>query len=172
MILLQVSCWTGKFLRQAQRGTPSTINLDTMEHSALRTWSDMLLCFLPYVQLYFGNWSPSVLMIEGICIYSPYYHRNRIWGIDSEQSFTSQFMNKTMQKVPGYRGSNNSFLHEYPFRGRQGNIYVEYSEHSIFPNMASSRHVEIEYMYHDQSRKISWQRIWRVQWWWIKYWLA
>ena len=38
MTPLQVSCWRCKFLRQAQSGTPSTINLYTMEQSALRTW--------------------------------------------------------------------------------------------------------------------------------------
>ena len=35
---LQVSCWRGKFLLQAQSSIPSTINLYTMEQWALRTW--------------------------------------------------------------------------------------------------------------------------------------
>ena len=38
MTPLQVSCWRGKFLQQAENGTPSIINLYTMEQSALPTW--------------------------------------------------------------------------------------------------------------------------------------
>ena len=38
MTPLQVSCWRGKFLRQAQSGTPSTINLYMMKLSAWQTW--------------------------------------------------------------------------------------------------------------------------------------
>ena len=38
MTPLQVSCWRVKFLRRAQSGTPSIINLYTMKQSVWRPW--------------------------------------------------------------------------------------------------------------------------------------